>query len=66
MNSMMGFLAFAVAAPPLGALADRTSISTAMVTAGALSIIGAVFYIPARRSERERDRDWSRAGTLAE
>ena len=66
MNSMMAFLAFAVAAPPLGALADRTSISTAMVTAGALSILGAVFYIPARRSERERDRELVAGGTLAE
>ena len=51
MNSMMAFLAFAVAGPPLGALADRTSIGTAMVTAGALSILGAIFYLPARRSE---------------
>ena len=59
MNSMMAFLAFAVAGPPLGALADSTSISTAMVTAGAVSILGAAFYLPARRSEiragRERE-----------
>jgi predicted MFS family arabinose efflux permease len=53
-NSMMAFLAFAIAAPPLGALADRTSISTAMVTAGALSILGVLGYLPARRSERAR------------
>ncbi|HZB66495.1 MAG TPA: MFS transporter, partial [Ornithinibacter sp.] len=59
-NSMMAFLAFAVAGPPLGALADRTSISTAMVTAGAISILGAFFYLPARRKERRLDRDGSR------
>jgi MFS family permease len=53
-NSMMAFLAFAIAAPPLGALADRTSISTAMVTAGALSILGVLGYLPARRAERAR------------
>jgi hypothetical protein len=51
MNSMMAFLAFAVVAPPLGALADATTIGTAMVTAGAVSILGAFFYLPARRSE---------------
>ena len=59
-NSMMAFLAFAVAGPPLGALADRTSISTAMVTAGAISILGAFFYLPARRKERRLARDGSR------
>jgi hypothetical protein len=37
-----------------------------MVTAGALSILGAVFYIPARRSEQERDRELVAGGTLAE
>ena len=64
-NSMMAFLAFALAAPPLGALADRTSIGTAMVTAGALSILGSVFYLPARRRERARDLDVVAGGTLA-
>ena len=60
MNSMMAFLAFAVAGPPLGALADRTSIGTAMVTAGALSILGAIFYLPARRSELRAEREGER------
>lgn len=63
-NSMMAFLAFAVASPLVGALADRASISAAMVTAGAISVIGAVFYVPARRRERERALETSDAGTL--
>ena len=53
-NSMMAFLAFGLAGPLLGALADRASIATAMVTAGAVSVLGAVFYLPARRSELRR------------
>jgi len=52
-NSMMAFLAFGLAGPLLGALADRASIATAMVTAGAVSVLGA-FYLPARRSELRR------------
>ena len=50
-NSMMAFLAFGVAGPLFGLMADRTSLGTAMVTAGALSILGAFFYLPARRKE---------------
>ena len=53
-NSMMAFLAFGLAGPLVGALADRASIATAMVTAGAVSVLGAVFYLPARRSELRR------------
>jgi MFS family permease len=56
-NSMMAFLAFGVAGPLLGLLADRVSLPVAMVTAGALSILGAFFYLPARRAEQARDRD---------
>jgi MFS family permease len=52
MNSMMAFLAFALAAPLLGALADTVSIQHAMVLAGALSLIGVLGYVPARRAER--------------
>ena len=52
MNSMMAFLAFAVAAPLLGALADAVSIQHAMVLAGALSVLGVLGYVPARRAER--------------
>lgn len=54
MNSMMAFLAFAVAAPLLGALADAASIQHAMVLAGAISVLGAFGYLPARRDELRR------------
>jgi len=54
MNSMVGFAAFSVAAPLLGVLADVVNTQTAMVTAGAFSVLGAVFYLPALRAERER------------
>jgi len=54
-NSMMAFLAFGLAGPVLGLMADRTSLQAAMVTAGALSILGAFFYLPARRAERTRN-----------
>ena len=53
-NTMMAFLAFGVAGPLLGLLADRVSLPVAMVTAGALSILGAFFYLPARRAEKAR------------
>ncbi|MGL4176301.1 MAG: MFS transporter [Dermatophilaceae bacterium] len=54
MNSMMMFAAFSTAAPLLGLLAEGTSTQVAMVTAGAFSVLGAVFYLPARRAERAR------------
>jgi len=53
-NSMMAFLAFGIAGPAFGLLADRVSVATAMVGAGAVSILGAFFYLPARRAEKER------------
>ena len=53
-NSMMAFLAFGVAGPLLGAMADRVSLQAAMVTAGAVSILGAFFYLPARKAEQAR------------
>jgi predicted MFS family arabinose efflux permease len=53
-NSMMAFLAFGVAGPLLGAMADRLSLQAAMVTAGAVSILGAFFYLPARKAEQAR------------
>jgi len=42
----------AVAGPLLGLLAAHTSIATAMVFAGAVSTLGFVCFIPARRRER--------------
>ncbi|GAA4406948.1 hypothetical protein GCM10023168_22460 [Fodinibacter luteus] len=63
-DSMMAFLAFAVAAPLVGTLADRASIAAAMVTAGAISVLGAVFYLPARRAERSRALAPVESGTL--
>lgn len=50
-NSMMAFLAFGIAAPLLGVLADRASLQHAMVLAGAVSALGALCYLPARRAE---------------
>jgi predicted MFS family arabinose efflux permease len=52
MNSMMMFATYSAVAPLLGLLADHTSTQTAMVTAGAVSLLGAFCYLPARRHER--------------
>lgn len=53
----MGSLAMqgggAVAGPLLGLLAARTTIGTAMVVAGAVSIVGFVCFLPARRREHQ-------------
>jgi MFS family permease len=57
MNSMVAFAAFGVFAPLLGLLAEQTSTQVAMVTAGAASIVGAWFYLPARRAEKARSRE---------
>lgn len=56
MNSMMMFAAYSLAAPLLGLLAERTSNQMAMVVAGAISLVGAALYLPARRHEREARR----------
>ncbi|MFN8046669.1 MAG: MFS transporter [Dermatophilaceae bacterium] len=52
LNSMVAFLAFAVASPLAGQLADATSIATTMLVVGALSALGVAAYLPARRAER--------------
>jgi MFS family permease len=52
MNSMMMFAAYSVAAPLLGVLSDATSTQLAMVTAGTVSLLGVVCYLPALRHER--------------
>jgi hypothetical protein len=53
-NSMIagGFASLGLLA--LGPLAEYTSTATAIVVAGAFSIVGAALYLPARRQERER------------
>lgn len=56
MNSMVASVAFGIAAPLLGLLAERTSTQVAMVVAGAFSILGAWFYRHALRAERARPR----------
>ena len=53
MNSMVASVAFGVAAPLLGLLAERTSTQVAMVSAGAVSIAGAWFYRAALRAEKQ-------------
>ncbi len=54
MSSMVGFAAFSIAAPLLGLLADAVNTQTAMVTAGAFSVFGALLYLPALRAEKLR------------
>jgi MFS family permease len=54
MNSMTGSAAFAVSAPLLGLLAASTSNQAAMITAGVLSLAGALCYWPALRQERSQ------------
>jgi predicted MFS family arabinose efflux permease len=52
LNSLVGFAAFAIASPVLGHLAGATTTQTAMVAAGAFSVLGALLYLPADRKER--------------
>ncbi len=52
MNSMVAFLSFSVTASLGGLLAERASTQVAMATIGAVSVLGALFYLPARRKER--------------
>ena len=54
MNSMLAFVAFGVFAPLLGLLAESATTQTAMAVAGAVSIVGAIFYRAARRAEKHR------------
>ncbi len=53
MASMLGFAAFAVTAPALGWTADGVSTPVAMVIGGAVSVLGALCFLPALRRERE-------------
>lgn len=54
-NSMFAFLAFGIAGPLAGLLADHTSIRAAMAAVGAAGLLGVMAYLPARRHERRRD-----------
>lgn len=53
-NSMLMFAAFSLTAPLLGLVAERMSTGTAMVVAGAVSILGALCYLPALAQEKNR------------
>jgi len=53
LSSMTFFVATSVALYLVGALAESVSTQVAMVVAGALSIVGFVFYLPALRKERD-------------
>jgi MFS family permease len=55
-NSMVASVAFGVAAPLFGLLAEHTSTQVAMVSAGAFSVLGAWCYRHALRAERDRRR----------
>jgi len=54
MNSMISQPAFAIGAIVLAALADGTSVSTAMVVGGIACAVAAPLYIPAWRAEKRR------------
>ena len=64
MNSMVSQPAGAIGAIALSALADGTSISTAMVVGGIICALAAPLYIPAWRAERAR-RDGGSTASLA-
>jgi hypothetical protein len=52
MNSMVGGACYSLGLLVLGPLAEHTSTATAMVVAGAFSLLGAVLYLPAIGAER--------------
>lgn len=52
MNSMVAGGCYSVGLLVLGPLAEQASTATAIVVAGAFSILGALLYLPARRQER--------------
>ncbi len=54
MNSLTMFLAGVATQPLLGALAGRAGTPTAMITGGLASMLGALWYLPALRQQRDR------------
>ncbi len=54
LGSMVFFMTFSLLGTPLGLLAEATSTQVSMVVAGGFSLLGAFFYLPALRAERER------------
>lgn len=55
LNSMVAGGTSSVALLVLGPLAEATSTTFAFVAAGAFSLLGALFYLPALRAERSRE-----------
>jgi predicted MFS family arabinose efflux permease len=64
LNSMVSQPAGALGAILLAALADGTSISTAMVVGGIICALAAPLYIPAWRAERARSRSSVATGAV--
>ena len=52
MNSMVAGGAYSLGLIGLGLLAEHTSVTVAILVAGAFSVLGAVLYLPAIQQER--------------
>jgi MFS family permease len=65
MNSMVAGGAHSLGLLALGPLAEHTSTALAIVVAGAFSILGAAFYLPARRQERQPTGRYARATNVS-
>jgi predicted MFS family arabinose efflux permease len=63
MNSMIGQPAGALGAIVLSAIADGSSVSTAMIIGGIVCALAAPLYLPARRAERRRATEARAAST---
>lgn len=63
MNSMVSQPAGSLGAILLSALADGTSLTTAMIAGGVFCALGAPFYLPAWRAEQARRADRAQAAT---
>ncbi|PVU84273.1 MFS transporter [Cellulomonas sp. WB94] len=66
MNSMVAGGAYTVGLLLLGPLAEHTSTALAIIVAGAFSILGAVFYLPAIREARPAARRAGAAGAVTD